>query len=110
MNVNGVWKVEMLGLYGWEPIVTAFLQDGDYKSGAAEHYSTGKYKVSGKKIKISADTVQHGKVRTAFGKSEKKLTLKLKGEIDGNLINGSAHDSQSAHKIAFKMTRLADLS
>lgn len=110
MSTNGIWKVEMLGPYGWEPVSTAFLEDGKYQAASENHYAVGNYEVSGNRIKISAATVQHGETRPVFGKTEKNLDLKLDGEIDGDVINGQARDDSSAYQISVQMTRLADLS
>jgi hypothetical protein len=110
MDMNGIWKVEMLGPYGWEPIATAFLEDGEYRSASENHYSVGRYKVSGKRIEISASAVQHGKARTVFGNKKKEMALKYEGEIKGNKITGHVRENKGPHQIAFQTTRLADLS
>ena len=47
MSMNGIWKVEMLGPYGWESMSTAFLEDGRYLSSSQDHYAVGKYKLKG---------------------------------------------------------------
>ena len=36
MNIEGAWKVEMLGPYGWEKVSTAFLQGGRYLAAGAD--------------------------------------------------------------------------
>lgn len=43
MSVNGIWKVEMLGPYGWESVSTAFLEDGKYRAASEDHYTVGNY-------------------------------------------------------------------
>ena len=67
MSVEGVWKVEMRGPHGWDPIATAFLSKGRYLAASADHYTIGSYKDGGGALKIKARTTQHGKVRTLFG-------------------------------------------
>jgi len=37
MSVNGIWKAEIFGPYGWEPMATAFLEDGIYKASGRNH-------------------------------------------------------------------------
>jgi len=109
MSTNGIWKVEMLGPYGWEPVATAFLEDGKYRGASENHYTVGNYEVSDNRIEVSTAGVQHGEARTVFGKKEKNLDLKLEGEIDGDIITGQARDDKSAYQISFRLTRLADL-
>ena len=109
MSLNGIWKVEMLGPYGWESVATAFFEDGKYRAASENHYTVGNYEVSGNRIEISAAGEQHGEARTVFGKKEKNLNLKLEGEIEGDVIQGQALDDASAHQISFRITRLADL-
>jgi hypothetical protein len=109
MSANGIWKVEMLGPYGWEPVATAFLEDGIYRGASENHYTVGTYEVSGNRIGISTFGVQHGKARTVFGKKKKELNLKLEGEIEGDEIKGQAQDDKGAYQITFRCTRLADL-
>ena len=109
MSVNGIWKVEMLGPYGWQSIATAFLEDGNYKGASQDHYTVGNYEISDNRIEISAFTMQHGEARTVFGEKKKELNLKLEGEIEGNEINGQARDDKGDYQISFRCTRLADL-
>ena len=110
MSINGIWKVEMLGPYGWESVATAFLENGVYRSGSDNHYTIGTYTVSDNRIEIIASGVQYGKARTVFGKQEKNLELKLEGEIDGDVIAGQARDDSSAYQVSVRITRLSDLS
>ena len=109
MGNNGIWRVELLGQYGWEAIATAFLEDGRYRAGSENHYTIGSYKVSGNRIEISATTEQYGKVRTVFGEKDRELDLVLEGEIKGDEIIVQAMNDKGASKISLKYTRLADL-
>ena len=109
MSLNGIWKLEMLGLYGWEQVATSFLSNGKYMSGSENHYGIGTYEVSGNKIDISTMSVQHGKVRTIFGKNERQMEIKMSGVIEGDEIKGEARDNEDAHHISIRATRLADL-
>jgi hypothetical protein len=110
MKMNGIWKVEMLGPYGWEPIATAFLEDGKYKSASENHFTIGSYEVSGNRIEISVNAVQHGKTRTVFGKKKREMALTFDGDIKREKIKGHVRENKTPHQIAFQMTRLADLS
>ena len=109
MSVNGIWRIELLGVYGWETISTAFLQDGNYKSASQDHYSTGHYEVTGNKIKVSAHHVSHGQTRTFFGAKQKEVKLNFEGEVEGDQVTGQATDERSKFLMTFRATRLADL-
>lgn len=108
MNINGIWKVEMLGPYGWEPMATAFLEDGRYLAASENHYTLGKYEISDGRVELSADGVQYGKTRTIFGRKEKHLALEFKGDIDGDVIEGHTHDELGKFEVTFRWTRIAD--
>lgn len=43
-----------------------------------------------------------------FGKKEQKLDIKFEGEINGDVIQGTARDNASAYEMSFQITRLAD--
>ena len=42
MEIAGIYRIEMAGPYGWEPIGTASLEDGRYFEGGQDHYSVGR--------------------------------------------------------------------
>ena len=110
MSVNGIWKIEMLGPYGWESVSTAFLEDGRYLGSSQDHYSVGSYVVTGSQVKMTAATHSHGQVRTMFGAREPQMELSFDGEISGDHISGQAEDKAEKYSITFRATRLADLA
>ena len=109
MSVNGIWKVEMLGPYGWESVSTAFLEDGRYLASSQDHYTIGSYVLTGSQIKITAATHSHGQVRTMFGAREPTMELSFDGEVRGDQATGQAEDKKAKYSITFRATRLADL-
>jgi len=109
MSLNGIWKVEMLGPYGWEPMATAFLEDGKYNAASVNHYTVGNYEVSGNRIEMSAVGVQHGKARTLFGNKKNQMGLEFKGDIDGDQIKGQTRDEKGKFEVTFRWIRIADL-
>jgi hypothetical protein len=109
MSANGIWKIEMLGPYGWESTATAFMQDGKYQSGSRNHYTVGSYEISGNNIEVSGKYVTHGEARTMFGKQANQMELRYKGVIDGDQINGQAFEDDSSYQVTFRATRLAGL-
>lgn len=100
----------MLGPYGWEPMVTAFLEDGIYRAASKDHYTTGTYKLSGDQLEMSAVSVRHGEERTLFGKKTKEMYLEFKGNVEEGKIKGQTRDSDGTYQVAFRAFRLADLS
>ena len=110
MSVNGIWKVEMLGPYGWESVSTAFLEDGRYLGSSQDYYSVGSYVLTGSQIKITGATHAHGQVRTMFGSRDPQMELSFEGEVSDDQINGQAEDKTAKYSITFRATRLADLA
>ena len=109
MSVDGIWKIEMLGPYGWEAVSTAFLEDGRYLAASQGHYATGRYATSGNQVKVKATTRAHGQVRTMFGANAESVELSFGGEINGDRISGQAEDKQAKYSVSFRATRLGDL-
>ena len=110
MSVNGIWKVEMLGPYGWESMSTAFLEDGRYLASSQDHYAVGRYELTGNQVKVTASTHSHGQqVRTLFGAKNPLMELSFDGTLSGDQISGQAEDKKAEYSITFRATRLADL-
>jgi len=109
MSLNGIWKVEMLGPYGWESMSTAFLEDGRYLASSQDHYAVGRYELTGNQVKVTAVTHSHGEVRTMFGARESQIEVSFAGEVNGDEISGQAEDTTKNYSITFRATRLAGL-
>jgi len=109
MSVDGIWKIEMLGPYGWEAVSTAFLEDGRYLAASQDHYATGSYELTGNNIQVTATTHSHGQVRTMFGANAPSVELSFGGEINGDQISGQAEDKQAKYSVTFRAIRLSDL-
>ena len=111
MSCEGVWRVEMMGPYGWESIATAFMKDGQYFEASANHYTVGTYKVDGDKLEISDATTQYGASRTLLGTNfMEKMPTKSRCDIKENEITGTtrAKDIES-HEIRIRLTRLESI-
>jgi hypothetical protein len=109
MGVDGIWKIEMLGPYGWEAVSTAFMEDGRYLAASQDHYATGQYALDGNQIEVTASMISHGKVRTMFGANAPQVELSFGGEINGDQISGQAEDKQAKYSVTFRAKRLGDL-
>jgi hypothetical protein len=110
MSVEGIWKIEMLGPYGWESMSTAFLENGRYLAGSQDHYARGSYEVNGSQLQAHATNYSYGDVRAMFGERSPQVALNFSGEVDGDKIVGQASDKSSKYSITFRATRLGDLS
>jgi hypothetical protein len=112
MSLDGIWSVEIGGIYGWERMSTAFFEKGRYLSGGPVMFSQGTYVVDGKKIKIKMKITQHGKKRIAYGEKLKHFSLVITAKRDGKKIKGEAHrkgDESHAFKYPVRFSKLADI-
>jgi hypothetical protein len=110
MSVDGVWKVEMLGPYGWERISTAFLESGKCRTASKDHYSQGTYTQTGDHLSIETDMIVFGEIRSLFGRRDNRFDLNIEAEISGDTINGKANDHNGRYTLHVRATRLADLA
>jgi hypothetical protein len=111
-NVEGVYRVEMLGPYGWELFSTSFVQDGHYRGASKDHYSLGTYEVDGENFTMKLAATLHGESRTMFGmKRAEGLKLEFEGTIKKSVILGRVNPiGKKAHTVTFRFTRLSDLN
>jgi len=111
-EIEGVYKVEMLGPYGWEQFSTAFIQDGQYRGGSAYHFTVGSYRVDGEKFNMVGNVSQHVEHRPLFGEKDiKNLQIDFKGTIEDDLIVGRASAvSDREYSLHFRFNRLSALN
>ena len=110
MNVEGVWKIEMRGPYGWETIGTAFLKGGRYLGGSQHHYSIGSYETDGDKVVIKLVLTSFGERRILFGKVNVGLEVCYEGTIQGDTVIGQATEPGGDFSVGFRATKLSELS
>lgn len=111
MSFEGIWKVEMMGPYGWEKITTAFLEGGRYLGAGSDHHSVGAYEVDGENISIQSQITQHGKARTVFGETKKRFDTQFEGKLakSGKIVGVSHPVGDRSFEIRVRMKRLAKL-
>lgn len=112
MSLNGVWVLEVAGVYGWERVSTAFLEKGRYLGGSAAFFSQGKYTTHGDKVKISLKITRHGAEQTVFGEKRRFFSTEIKATHNKDLIEGhaklkDAHSSVAKYPI--RLLRQTDL-
>ena len=112
MSLEGIWSVEIGGIYGWERMGTVFFEKGRYLGGGLVMFSRGTYIVDGKKIKIKIKITQYGEKRIAYGAKRKQFSVVVTAKRDGNKIKGEAHrkgDKSNAFNYPVRFYKLADI-
>ena len=112
MKLEGIWRIEMQGPYGWENTATAFLSNGIYRGASADHYTLGTYKEKDGKVVAKAVMTTHGKSahrRPLFGRYDSSFRITYEGKVKGDKITGRAIDTAAKYSIPFRANRLADL-
>ena len=109
MNLNGIWKADLLTMYDWEPRATVFFKDGVYWSASAQHYAAGTYTVDNGKFSAEISIVSYGQSRVLFGKKGGTIDITIEAEADENQFTGTATDNSGAHLVQYRYTKLADL-
>lgn len=112
MKIDGIWRIEMQGPYGWEPTATAFLEKGHYKGASAAHFTIGTYKVKDDKLVARAVMTTHGSAgtqRPLFGRYDTSFRITYEGKLKGGTMTGRATDTAKKYSVLFRATRIADL-
>ena len=110
MSLDGVWKIEMLGVYGWEAWATAFLEDGLYRAGGADHYATGTFVQHDDSVMVSTEMVVYDPHRTMFGKRDSEYQVRFEGRHANDTIDGHAKDADGSLLVRFRASKVADLA
>ena len=111
MSVDGVWKVEMMGPYGWEKLATAFLDSGSYLAASTNHYATGSYTVDGEALSGDFEVAQYGKCRAIFGSKKRhvRVTLDAKLKKQDKIVGKVRPKDGKKFEVKLRLTRLGDL-
>lgn len=111
MNIDGIWSVEMVGLYGWERIGTAFLENGRYLAASADHYSIGSYEKGKSTFRAKIQINQYGTARAVYGSKKRELETIIEGKIKkkGKIIGKARPLTGGNFDITLRLTRLAKL-
>ena len=111
MRLDGVWQIELMGRHGWERFATAFLKDGRYLGGNANHYVSGHYQVSDEALTADLEVAQHSKCRATFGSKKRRMHTRLEARIknDHKLVGRMHSTSGKKFEVRMRLTRLGDL-
>jgi hypothetical protein len=111
MSVEGIWKVEMMGPYGWEKVSTALLKDGRFFGASVDHYSTGSYEFADNILTADLHLNQHGKVRAVYGTKKREMDTRLEGKLkkEGKIVGKSLAAGKKQFEVKIRLTRLGDI-
>jgi len=113
MSVDGVWVLEVAGVYGWERVSTVFLEKGRYLGGGPVFFTQGSYVTDGNKIKFSLNITRHGAAQTVFGEKRERFSTEVNAKIKKRMIKGHAKlkgAHSSVAKQSIRLLRRADLT
>ena len=79
MKVDGIWRMEIFGLYGWESIGVLVLTDGDVVGGGNHHYAVGSYEQADDQLRITLSLNYRDVPRTLFGEARNQFTAIFEG-------------------------------
>ena len=111
-NIDGVYQVDLLGPYGWERFSTAFINDGEFRSASAEHYTAGTCAVDGEAFTMDGNLTQFSDHRPLFGQTRiRGLPIEFRGRIDDGTIDGEARVVEDdKYSVRFRRNRLPVLN
>lgn len=107
-SIDGIYRVEMLGPYGWERFSTAFIQDGEFRSASSEHFTEGTYEVEDGGFRMEGNLTQYVDYRPLFGRNEvEALPIEFSGWIGDDSIDGEARvPDGSRQSLRFRLNRM----
>lgn len=107
MDIDGIWRVEMLGVHDWEVVSTSYLEGGRYLAGGAHGYAAGRYQVNGNEVVIRAVLTLYGRGLTIFGKDSGRFEITYEGQIVDGELRGIATDGR--YRMHFRSIRVGDI-
>lgn len=112
MKVDGIWRMEIFGLYGWESIGILLLSDGHAVGGGNHHYAVGSYTESNDQLSATLSLIYKDVPRTLFGEARHEFTVVFEGNrsTENDRIRGSMfRPEQPNMSVACRLKRRADL-
>jgi hypothetical protein len=111
MTLDGIWTVEIYGVYGWESTGVIILEGGRALRGGNNHFSVGTCEISSYgQISISLFVEYHGHVRTMFGESQEKFSVNFEGKFNDPIIEGTlGRPDRVDMKITCRLTKCGDV-
>lgn len=76
---DGIWSVDIFGMYGWESIGMLGLNDGHAIGGGNHHYAVGGYTETDGKVSISLTMNYKDVPRTLLGEAKNRFKVVFEG-------------------------------
>jgi len=73
-SIDGIYRVDMLGPYGWERFSTAFIHEGEFRSASSEHFTSGTYEIEDGGFRMEGNLTQYVDHRPQCGRNDDKRT------------------------------------
>ncbi len=111
-NIDGIYRVDLLGPYGWERFSTAFIHGGEFRSASSEHFTAGTYKIEDGGFRMEGNLTQYVDYRPLFGRKKiNGLPIRFIGRIDDDVIDGEAKVTDgSRNSLRFRLNRMPFLN
>jgi hypothetical protein len=92
-SIDGIYRVDMLGPYGWERFSTAFIHEGEFRSASSD---------------MEGNLTQYVDHRPLFGRNDvNALPIQFSGRIEDDIIDGEAKvPDGSRHSLRFRLNRM----
>ena len=110
MSIEGIWSGELYGPYGWENSGVYVLEHGLMLGGNDQHYSAGRYSVSGNSFKAEISVHYYGPPRTIFGEQREQFEIELTGELGDGVIDAHiVRSDRPEFEVHYRLTRRIDI-
>ncbi len=110
MAVDGIWRSELYGLFGWETTGVLILEKGRLIGGGHHHYSVGTYEDNGEDVNMTWEVEYYGTPRTVFGSSDKHFSVSFNGKLEDGTIEGPVfRTDRPKHYVSYRLTKKGDL-
>ena len=111
MTLDGIWAVEIYGVYGWESSGVLIFEGERILGGGNNHFSVGTCKTSTEgEIHFSLFVKYHGRIRTLFGESREKFSVNFEGKFVDPIIEGTLErPDRDDMNISCRMAKCTDI-
>lgn len=110
MSIEGLWKTEICGPFGWETVGVLVLNDGVAAGGNNNHCSLGVYKERDESVQIELAVDFYGTPRSISGVRERNIEVSISGKRESDLIEAQAHrEGDVKHIVECRLRKRSDL-
>lgn len=110
MTIDGVWTAEVHDAFGWNNAGIFFLEKGGTIGGDNRMLCSGPYGMAGDTFEADWAVQFFGRPPTVFGEAKEKITLKVAGTLDNDVIDAVLRSpDRPQFQLSFRLTRRVDL-